>query len=448
MKLSIHALLVPLGWALLFAVQAAIFAMFAPLSAAAQGEQPLDPAAIVEEVRAIVAQRYVLPQRRPVIEQALAQALESGRYNVDDPAQLAPLIDADLQRAGQDKHLTLSFDPQGNAAMRSGEGGGFDMDAYARQARAANHGVAQMRVLPGNVRYLDYRGFDWVGEESGQAIDAAMRFLSAGEAAVIDLRRNGGGSPEAVQRMVSYFLDPGQPLVTFYMEGEAEPDVPHTLEDLSGQRMVGKPLYVLTSGATGSAAEEFAGHVAGYDIGELVGGHTAGAGFRSALQPIGSRFVLSVSIGRAVLASTSRDWEGEGHAPTIPAPVDMALPAAHRAALLQLSQQAGGARGDALRALADNVFATMEPRQSGHPLAAYAGSFGDRTIAVEGGCLVYQRAGRMDEPLVPLGEDRFAWLDDPSRVLSFEMSDGEAVALRLGTVVEPVRSRFEREQAR
>ena len=35
--------------------------------------------------------------------------------------------------------------------------------------------------------------------------------------------------------------------------------------------MVGKPLYVLTSGNTASAAEEFTGHVAGFRLGEVIG---------------------------------------------------------------------------------------------------------------------------------------------------------------------------------
>ena len=50
--------------------------------------------------------------------------------------------------------------------------------------------------------------------------------------------------------------------------------------------MVGKPLYVLTSGGTASAAEEFTGHVAGYKLGELIGENTAGAGFRNEFYPL------------------------------------------------------------------------------------------------------------------------------------------------------------------
>ena len=44
-----------------------------------------------------------------------------------------------------------------------------------------------------------------------------MRFLRGGDAVIIDLRRNGGGSPDAVQYLVSHFLEPNRPLVTFYM---------------------------------------------------------------------------------------------------------------------------------------------------------------------------------------------------------------------------------------
>ncbi|MFB0612441.1 S41 family peptidase [Aurantiacibacter poecillastricola] len=430
--------------ALLVAAEAVLFSVLSPISVLAREEAPLQPEAVVKEVRAIIAERYVLPERRPMLDEALAEGLASGRYDVDDPALLATLIDADLRRAGQDKHLYISYDPAGNVAMRAGADGGFDMAAYEAQARAANHGIAELRILPGNVRYLDYRGFDWVGEESGAAIDAAMAFLAGGDAVIIDLRRNGGGSPEAVQRMVSYFLAPETPLVTFYMEGEAEPDAPAALTELAGPRMIGKPLYVLTSGGTGSAAEEFAGHVGGYEIGELVGGTTAGAGFRNDIVPVGDRFALSVSVGRAVLASTDRDWEGVGIEPTIPAPVSDARDIAHREALLRLAAQASGEDREAMEDLSDNIAALTEDRSPALALSAYAGTYGDRAIAEEDGALVYRREGRLAEPLVALGGNRFAWRSDPSRIVDFDVEEEAPVSMALGTIREPARSRYSR----
>lgn len=446
MTIAFRRVLIRLAWGLLLTLGTALFALLAPIPAplAAQTPPAVQPAQIVEELREIIARRYVLPERRPALDAVLAEGLASGRYDESDPVRLAALIDADLARVGQDKHLGISWDPQTAAAMRVGEGGEFDVAAYEAQVRAGNHGVTTLRTLPGNVRYLDYTGFDWIGAESADAIDTAMRFLAGGDAAIIDLRRNGGGSPEAVQRMVSHFMQAGQPLVRFYMEGEAEPEVPHTLDDLAAPRMVGKPLYVLTSGATGSAAEEFAGHVAGYGLGELVGENTAGAGFRNTFVPVGEGFLLSISIGRAVLESTGRDWEGTGHAPTVPVEAGDALDVAWRMAVQRQAEEADGAAAARLSALADAIAALSESRTAARGLGEYAGAYGTRGVRREGEDLVYWRQGRLDEPLVPLGGDRFAWRSDPSRVVTFIVEGDEVTAFELGTISDPARSRYER----
>jgi len=139
-----------------------------------------------------------------------------------------------------------------------------------------------------------------------------MAFLAGGEAAIIDLRRNGGGSPDAVRRAISPFLEPGRPLMTFYMNGDVANERTATVEVPPESRMAGKPLYVLIGGATASAAEEFAGHVAGYRLGELVGETTAGAGFRNELVPVGGTYVLSVSVGRASANAPPTTGHGAG----------------------------------------------------------------------------------------------------------------------------------------
>ena len=420
---------------MLLSLGATLFALLAPAPepVAAQEATSLQPETVVEDVRRVIAQRYVLPEKRPALDAVLAEGLATGRYDVANRAELVTRINADLSRVGQDKHLSLTYDPETFAALRSGEGGEFDFAAYEGQVRAGNHGVTALRTLPGNVRYLDYTGFDWIGDESAEAIDTAMRFLAGGDAAIIDLRRNGGGSPEAVQRMVSYFLEPALPLVRFYMEGRADPEIPHTLEDLEAPRMVGKPLYVLISAGTGSAAEEFAGHVAGYGIGELIGENTAGAGFRNTYEPVGEGFVLSVSIGRAVLQSTGRDWEGTGHAPTIAVDAEDALNVAWRAALERQATLAEGAEATRLATLSDAVAALAEQRSAARDLQRYAGTYGSRGIRREATGLVYLRDGRPDEPLVALGGDRFAWLSDPSRVLTFLVDGDEVTAFEVGT---------------
>ena len=65
----------------------------------------------------------------------------------------------------------------------------------------------ELKVLPGNIRYMETIGFFWGGDSTKAVYDNAMRFLKGGDAIIIDMRKNGGGSPEAVQYMISHFLE-------------------------------------------------------------------------------------------------------------------------------------------------------------------------------------------------------------------------------------------------
>jgi hypothetical protein len=405
----------------------------------------MDPRAVVSEVRRILAERYVLPERRPALDAILAKGLASRRYDVREPGLLAERINADLKEAGNDGHLSFSLDPQQAAMLSSARNQAApDLSAWERQARIGNHGVTELRVLPGNIRYMAYDGFMWMGSESAAALDNAMRFLSGGEAVIIDIRRNGGGSPLAVQYLASHFLPANRPLVTFHMNGEPQPDKLSTLADLPAGRLVGKPLYVLTSGGSASAAEEFAGHVAGYKFGELVGEKTAGAAFRNELLPIAGRFVLSVSVGRPVLASTGKDWEAIGIAPTIATAVPAALDAAQAHALCGIASTAAAPERTRLEAMADAVAARTESRAPALPLQAYAGTFGERVVGLEGGKLYYRRGSRAPTALIPLGGHRFAFENDPASQVEFAISGTSVPAFTLATAGGPSQGRYER----
>ena len=435
-----------------YALPAALLAAAFPALACAQRRPVAAPAAaqfdasaVVAEVRRVLAARYVLPERRPALDAALAQGLASGRYAVSDPAVLVERINADLNRVANDRHLGISYDPRRAEMMAArAPGGRPDPAVFERQIRGRNHGIFELKLLPGNIRYMDYRGFDWTGPDSAAALDHALTFLSGGDAVIIDLRRNGGGSPHAVQHLVSHFMEAGRPLITFYMDGEASPDRLETLAQTNVPRMVGKPLYVLTSGGSASAAEEFVGHVGGYRLGELVGERTAGAGFRNTIVPIPGGFFLSVSVGRAVLASTGRDWEATGLEPTMPVPVETALDAAQAHALRRLAASAEGPRRAELEGLAQGLDAVARPGTPGAAVAAYAGSYGDRTIALEDGKLFYRLETRPRRQLVSLGGHDFTFADDPGQRVRFRVADGRATAFDVGPAAGPAQGTYAR----
>ncbi|HEX8449022.1 MAG TPA: S41 family peptidase [Allosphingosinicella sp.] len=401
-----------------------------------------DRAEVVAEVRKLISERYVLPERRPALDSALAEGLKSGRYDVREPALLAQRINADLARVGRDHHLNLKYDPQKVAAMMARTPDDRpDPSAYEAQARRNNHGVRELKLLPGNVRYLDLAGFDWIGEESAAALNSAMAFLKGGDAVIIDLRRNGGGAGRAVHQVISHFMEPGKPLITFYKGSEASPTL-KSLPRLS--TMVGKPLYVLTSGGSASAAEEFVGHVAGYKLGELVGSTTAGAAYMNGFYAIEGGFELSLSEARPVLASTGKDWERVGIAPTLEAPVEAALETAHLHALRKLAASADPVRAARLKALAVGLEAASRPGTPAAALAAYSGAYGDRRITVEDGKLWYRQDVRPRRLMVPLGGNVFTLADDPLVRLTFQAAGGRMEAFDLGLAEGPVQGRFER----
>ena len=149
-------------------------------------------------------------------------------------------------------------------------------DPVDLQEVRTNYGYETLRILPGNIRYANLTNFIWEGK-TPQAVTDAARFLGGGDAVIIDLRQNGGGSPDAVRAMISYFMPADHRLLMSYHDGvTGKTDTSHVTDKLDAPRMVGKPLYVLISGNTGSAAEEFAYHIKNFKLGTLGGRNHGG----------------------------------------------------------------------------------------------------------------------------------------------------------------------------
>jgi hypothetical protein len=377
----------------------------------------------------------VLADVRPRLDAALAQGLASGRYKVSDPAELAERINSDMAAVAHDKHLGMHFDPAEQARLAAlPQGAGADdappSEEDIRQASKFNHGILEMKVLPGNVRYMDLMGFFWGGAPTAEAYDNAMRFLKGGDAVVIDLRHNGGGDPQAVRYLISHFLEANRPIVTFYM-GANKVDRVSSLASLPAGRLVGKPLYILTSRMSASAAEEFTGHVAGFKIGEVIGEPTAGAGFRNSFFPVTGGYVISVSVGRAVLASTGKDWEGVGIMPTTKVAADKALDVAQVHALRKIAASAPAGERRMLEARAAVLDAKLNPVATALPLPAYVGVYGERHITNDGGKLVFQREGGQRRELVAVGSNEFAFAEDPTQRVTFKVAGNSVTELEL-----------------
>ena len=95
-----------------------------------------------------------------------------------------------------------------------------------------------MTVLDGNVRYLRIRSFHWQPDATGAAYDSAMRFLRDGDAVIVDLRGNGGGSTSAVRYAISHFM-PASPerLMMTFQGDDGAPDQSRVLGHLPAGRV-------------------------------------------------------------------------------------------------------------------------------------------------------------------------------------------------------------------
>jgi hypothetical protein len=426
-----------------------------PVPAAAQtatahaAAQPqVDGRKVADAVRQLLNRTYVLPELRPKFDAVLAKGLASGRYDVSNSNELVERLNADLHSVTPDKHLNVLYDPERARRLEARPENAEHDDSppseeAIRDAVRLNHGIAELKLLPGNVRYMRYNGFIWAGPKTAEALDNAMRFLRDGDAVIIDLRGNGGGSPQAVQYLVSHFLPAKTPIVTFYMGGDPA-DRLSTLPTLPAGRMVGKPLYVLTSGMSASAAEEFIGHVAGFKIGEVIGANSAGAGFRNDFYPLSDGLVISISVGRAVLASTGKDWEGVGIAPTTRTDVEKALDVAETHAWKRIAQTATGDRKRELEAQAALLAAKIDPVATALPLASYAGTYGERTLTLAANGLQWRRGEGPKLMLIPVGANEFWFDEDPETRVTFSVAGDRVTGFRMvrgdGSVVESTRN--------
>lgn len=259
------------------------------------------------------------------------------------PTAFAEALTKTLQTVARDKHLRVRHHEQPQPERSdSREPTADERAAFEHGARAVNFGVERVERLPGNIGYLELRGFMPVGLAS-DAITAAMKLLTNTEVLIVDLRCNGGGDPSTVQLVCSYLLDPGVHLNDLIWR-DGQRNEFRTLETLPGPRYgTHKPVYVLTSSRTLSGAEEFSYNLRNLKRATLVGETTGGGANPGRVHRLNAHFSMFVPSGRAVNPITGTNWEGTGVEPHLKVAAHDALRFAQLQALKTLLLTAGSA---------------------------------------------------------------------------------------------------------
>jgi retinol-binding protein 3 len=287
-----------------------------------------DRTAAIEALTTALIEDYVFPDKAADVQRALRAHAASGVYDtVTSGRAFADLLTRQLQAVTHDKHLRVRVAPPNPAGGRRGPP---SADERLRAAREAHYGFGRSEILAGNVGYLEIRSF---GAWAPEARDTASRILSAlstTDALIIDLRDNGGGSPEAVAFVSSYlFGDKPVHLNSLYFRPADRTDDFYTDPSVPGKKFgATKPVFVLTSSSTFSAAEEFTYNLQARGRATIVGETTGGGAHPGGTLPIGAGLVAFIPSGRAINPITKTNWEGVGVKPGIAVPRDKALDAA------------------------------------------------------------------------------------------------------------------------
>jgi hypothetical protein len=147
-----------------------------------------------------------------------------------------------------------------------------------------------IETLPHNVGYLKLNGF--ADATACQETTAkAMASLNNADALIVDLRDNGGGFGETALQIAGYLFD--RP--TFMYDPRPDSPVPaRTASPVSGNKLVDKPVYVLTSSGTQSAAEYFVYNLKMLKRATVVGETTAGHQHSGAFRRINDHFGMGI----------------------------------------------------------------------------------------------------------------------------------------------------------
>jgi hypothetical protein len=309
-----------------------------------------DVAAVIDGALKNLEDNYVFPEVAAKMAKAIRQRQADKEYDkVKTGQELAELLTKHLQEVSRDKHLRVNCSTEKLPKRPMGQEPTAEMKERMRQmAQKRNAGYRKVERLPGNVGYLELEGFMDAEVAEGPAA-AAMNFLANTDALILDLRRNGGGSPHGVALLCSYFFDekPVHLNSLYWRKGDRTEEF-WTRKELGGKRYLGKEVYILTSGRTFSAAEECTYNLQTQKRATVVGETTGGGAHPGGGMPVGEHFMMFVPTGRAINPITQTNWEGTGVKPDVEVAADQALEKAHQLAVKKLLD---GARDDEARRL-------------------------------------------------------------------------------------------------
>jgi hypothetical protein len=300
----------------------------AALAARAEA-QTLDAAARAEVIDSLIMRldgSYVFPEVAVRMGEDLRGRQARGEYgDAVAPQSFAARVTEDLQAISRDRHLRVRTGMPAVPAAASGRGAA-PVTPFGRTER-----------MEGDVAYIEVRTFGIPPAQVRGVVRDGMDAAADARALIIDLRTNGGGSPGLVALISSYLFDdePVHLNSLYWRPSDTTQDF-FTDPEVEGRKFGGaKPVFVLTSGRTFSAAEEFTYNLQTRGRATIVGETTGGGAHPGRVVSLPHGLSVFIPSGRAINPITGTNWEGTGVTPDVAVPAGDALETALRLARAQ-----------------------------------------------------------------------------------------------------------------
>ena len=257
--------------------------------------------------------------------EALQATETSGGFNtITDIRDFASALTRELRGVSQDLHIELVYSdrllPNGPPPAPSAEASERYKTAMLRQ----NCTFEASRMLPHNIGYLKFNFFP-DSAACKETAQAAMAALNGAQAVILDLRDNGGGFGNMVMLIASYFFDHPEYM---YSPRDNVTEQSWTRSPVPGSKLADKPLYLLTSSRTVSAAEDFCYNLKMLKRAAIVGETTRGSAHAGVIYRIGDHLGIAIPEVKPINPYSKADWEGIGVEPDVKVKAADALAAA------------------------------------------------------------------------------------------------------------------------
>jgi hypothetical protein len=267
------------------------------------------------------------PVGRKMADALLAQEKNGDDNAVSDGAAFADLLTRQMRDVSHDMHTVLVYSEE-KLPSQPHPPSAADQARFREETERNHCFMEKPEILPHNIGYLKIIGFSdpSVCEATARA---AMADLNRVDAIIFDVRDNRGGSGEMASLLVAYLFDHPE-----YMYDPREIPQPHswTRSPVDGSAFGDKPVFVLTSGVTASAAEYFCYNLKMLRRATLVGETTSGYAHAGEWHRIDDHFGMGITEVKAINPYADADWEGVGVEPDVKVKASDALQTAQRLA--------------------------------------------------------------------------------------------------------------------